>query len=165
MNDPLSRFIVWSLTLFALLVTGAAALGTAQVWALWHRPYSSSPVSKAQVVSVQPHVDAPPVILVVGPTGSEVKVRGTQDLNRPYPLEGDYIDVVFLRSGGAVIPAAGRSDHRESGTILIVAIWLGWCVAIGGSLAVGRYLRDARRPWWPRRPARRQPDRSGSADL
>lgn len=149
MNDPLSRFIVWSLTLFALLLAGAAALGTSQTWALRHRSYGPSTVSKAEVVSVQPQAGAPPVVMVMGPSGSEVKVNGTEDLNQPYPLEGDYIEVVFLRSGSAVIPAAGRRDQTYNATILIAGIWLGWCVVIGGSVLAGRYLRATVRSWRP----------------
>ncbi|MBP2352528.1 hypothetical protein JOF29_003611 [Kribbella aluminosa] len=162
MKDPLSRVIVWSLTLFAVLATGAAALATTQAWASRHRPDSPPPVSKAEVVSVQRYAGAPPVILVVGPTGSDVEVGGTQDLNQPYPLEGDYMDVVFLGSGAAVVPAAGRHDHTGSSTILMVGIWLGWCVVIGGCLLAGRYLRDAGRPWWPQRPALRSARAQGA---
>lgn len=150
MDDPLRRFIVWSLALFALLATGAAVLGTAQGWGLRHRVAGVSSVSRAEVVSMQPHVSAAPVILVMGPSGSEVKVRGTQDLRPPYPLEGDYIDVVFLRSGGAVVPATAQSDRAASGTVLIVGVWLVWGAAIVGGLVGARYLLDAGRPWWPR---------------
>jgi hypothetical protein len=154
MNDPLRRFIVWSLAVFALLATGAAVLGTSQAWALRQRAPGSSSVSRAEVVSMQPHVSAAPVILVMGPSGSEVKVRGTQHLRPPYPLEGDYMEVVFLRSGGAVVPATAQADQAASGTVLIVGVWLAWGAAIAGGLLGARYLLDTRRPWWPRVPRR-----------
>lgn len=103
---------------------------------------------------MQPHVSAAPVILVMGPSGSEVKVRGTQDLRPPYPLEGDYMEVVFLRSGGAVVPATAQADQAASGTALIIGVWLAWGAAIAGGLLGARYLLDTGRPWWPRAPRR-----------
>ncbi|HET6740377.1 MAG TPA: hypothetical protein VFH76_15635, partial [Kribbella sp.] len=92
--------------------------------------------------------------LVMGPSGAEVKVRGTQHLRPPYPLEGDYMEVVFLRSGGAVVPATAQADQAASWTVMIVGVWLAWGAAIAGGLLGARYLLDAGRPWWPRVPRR-----------
>lgn len=162
MNSPLRRFIVWSVAVFVVLATGAVALGTAKAWGLRDGSYRASPVSRAEIVSMQPYVGAAPVILVAGPSGAEVKVRGTEDLGPPYPLEGD-IDVVFLRSGGAVTSETDRRDQADFATGLIVAIWLGWCLAMTGALVGARYLLDMARPWWPQKPTRR-PTRAQDAD-
>ncbi|WP_427892793.1 hypothetical protein ACQHIV_07800 [Kribbella sp. GL6] len=128
----LERIIVGLLAVFVVLVTTVAVSGTAQAWAVHDR--TSRPVSRAQVVSMQPSAGKPPVILVLGPTGSELKVSGTEGMRQPYPSEGDYIDVVFPRTGGAVIPSS------NSAVPLTVVIWIGWCVLLLASIRGGRYL-------------------------
>jgi hypothetical protein len=151
----LERFIVGLLAMFVLLVLAVAVGGTAQAWAMRDRAHNSAPVSKAEVVSMQPYAGKPPVILVMGPTGSEIKVSGTEGLKQPYPAEGDYIDVVFPRTGGAVIPPLNPSNDTALATILIIAIWLGWCAILLSCVKVGRVLINTITRWQPKTPRRR----------
>ncbi|HZX06211.1 hypothetical protein [Kribbella sp.] len=134
----LERLIVGLLAVFVLLVTTVAVTGTAQAWGI--RDRGARAVSKAQVVSMQPSAGKPPVILVLGPTGSRLKVSGTEDLHQPYPSEGDYIDVVFPRTGGAVIPQRESSGDTTRAIGLIVGIWIAWCALLLVSVRGGRYL-------------------------
>lgn len=146
----LERIIVGLLALFMLLVTVVAVSGSVRAWATHDRTHQPPQVSKAEVVSMQPSVDKPPVILVLGPTGSEVKVSGTEDLKQPYPSEGDYIDVVFPRTGGAVIPPTKPYGDAVLATFLIIGIWLTWSAILLTTIKAGRSLINTTTLWQQR---------------
>ncbi|MGZ0153502.1 hypothetical protein ACXJJ3_40995 [Kribbella sp. WER1] len=69
-----------------------------------------------------------------------VAVTGTAQAWRLHDRPLPFSDVRVPHGGDAVLPPADSSAGSTLAVVLIVAIWIGWCVLLLGAVGGGRYL-------------------------